>query len=251
MGNNGDGTIAVFNPQSGAYLGELKNDQGQTIQIANLWSLAFGNGHVGGDAKTLFFSAGLADGKHGLFGAIQAPGRQGLTTEGPGDFDPNAPGEAGDYPLPPLGGPALTNPAGDRPLTADLLPLDDSSLVMIPTLSSPSQGGSSHSATFTGIVTAAIGPADSYTVPLVSGADSRTALPPGDYSLPLNQFLNVDAQASASQMQTGSQVRGDRPASDARPVAAAHAEAPEDVSAIDSFFASLASSAAVLLQSSQ
>jgi uncharacterized protein (TIGR03118 family) len=251
VGNNGDGTIAVFNPQSGAYLGEPKNGQGQTIQIANLWSLTFGNGHVGGDAETLFFTSGMANEEHGLFGAIQAPGRQGLTTEGPGAFDPNAPGEAGDYPLPPLAGPSLSNPAGDRPLTADLLPPDDSSLVLIPTLSGLSPDGSSDSATLTAIVTAALSPVNSNAAPLAIGADSRTASPPVENSLPLNQFLNVDAQASASQAQTGSQVRGNRPANDARPVVSAQTDAPEDVSVLDSFFASLASSAAILLQSSQ
>src|SRR5439155_14342101 len=100
-----------------------------------LWALTFGNGHEGGAADTLFFTAGVASEQHGLFGAIQSPQRKGADTAGPGAFDPDAPSEPDDYPLPPRGGPALQDRVDDaRPATAVLLPLRESSLVQVPTL---------------------------------------------------------------------------------------------------------------------
>jgi uncharacterized protein (TIGR03118 family) len=140
VGNKGDGRINAYDPASGAFLGQLEDDSGSPIAIPDLWGLTFGNGHVGGDAATLFFAAGLGYDQHGLFGAIQAPGRRGADTGGPDAFDPNAPGETGDYPLPPTVGPALQPLSHDSPiLIGDLQPLKESSLVLAPTLSTTSQ----------------------------------------------------------------------------------------------------------------
>ena len=136
VGNNGDGHISAFDPHSGAFLGQLTDDAGAPIAIPYLWSLTFGNGHVGGDANALFFAAGVDDGAHGLFGAIQAPARRGTDTAGTGIFDPHAPGEPGDYPLPPRAGPALSSDSAVRPdPVVDFLPMARSSLVLVPTLS--------------------------------------------------------------------------------------------------------------------
>jgi uncharacterized protein (TIGR03118 family) len=136
VGNNGDGHIDAYDPRSGAFRGELAGANGTPIAIPNLWALAFGNGHFGGDSDTLFFAAGVDYNAHGLFGAIQAPDRRGADTAGSGAFDPNAPGEAGDYPLPPSAGPAFQVSSAERPIpTSDLLPLTDSSLALVPTLS--------------------------------------------------------------------------------------------------------------------
>jgi uncharacterized protein (TIGR03118 family) len=136
VGNNGDGHINAYDPGSGTFLGELADDRGMPIAIAHLWALRFGNGHAGGDADTLFFAAGLDDETHGLFGAIQAPQRQGRDTAGPLPFDSHAPGEPGDYPLPPSSGPALQESDKNSPVaTAILLPLTESSLALVPTLS--------------------------------------------------------------------------------------------------------------------
>ncbi|MBI1918732.1 MAG: TIGR03118 family protein [Planctomycetes bacterium] len=140
VGNNGDGHINAYDPGSGTFLGDLADDNGTPIAIPNLWALTLGNGHAGGDADTLFFAAGIDDEEHGLFGAIQAPGRRGADTAGAGAFDPNAPGEPGDYPLPPSGGPAFRASSEDRPIPiAALLPLRESSLALAPTLSTFSQ----------------------------------------------------------------------------------------------------------------
>jgi uncharacterized protein (TIGR03118 family) len=140
VGNNGDGRINAFDIASGAFLGQIMDGNGKSIAIPNLWGLAFGNGHEGGASDTLFFSAGLENEQHGLFGAIQAPGRRGAETSGTGTFDPNAPGETGDYPLPPSSEPMQARALNDvRLVTADLLPMRESSLVLIPTLSIAAQ----------------------------------------------------------------------------------------------------------------
>jgi uncharacterized protein (TIGR03118 family) len=75
VGNFGDGTINAYDPCSGAYLGTLNDVNGQAVSILGLWALRFGNGHNGGDANTLYFTAGIpgsgAVEDHGLFGGIQ------------------------------------------------------------------------------------------------------------------------------------------------------------------------------------
>ena len=71
IGNFGDGTINAFDPTSGNFLGQLKDQTGATLTNASLWGLVFGAGGTG-DANTLYFTAGLADEGHGLFGAITA-----------------------------------------------------------------------------------------------------------------------------------------------------------------------------------
>src|SRR5262249_22525535 len=107
VGNEGDGRINAYDPASGTLLGALADGHGVPLAIPNLWGLTFGNGHAGGDSDTLFFAAGLDYDAHGLFGAIQSPERRGADTAGSGFFDPHAPGEPGDYPLPPSGGPSF------------------------------------------------------------------------------------------------------------------------------------------------
>jgi uncharacterized protein (TIGR03118 family) len=141
VGNNGDGHINAYSPTSGAFLGQLPGDNGAPIAIPDLWALTFGNGHEGGDAQTLFFAAGIDQETHGLFGAIQSPQLRGTDTAGTGMFDPSAPGESGDYPLPPVSGPALASPRPPAHPTSVLLPLTESSLVLVPTLSTVSQPG--------------------------------------------------------------------------------------------------------------
>ena len=79
----GAGNINVFNPATGAYLGQLEQPDGTPIAITGLWDLEFGDGKPhGGKTNQLFFDAGPnAPGVsiNGLFGVIQAgraPGRQ-------------------------------------------------------------------------------------------------------------------------------------------------------------------------------
>jgi uncharacterized protein (TIGR03118 family) len=70
VGNFGDGRINVFDPVSGAFQGQLKDPDGETIRIDGLWGLKFGNGGKGGDAGTLYFTAGIDHEQHGLFGSL-------------------------------------------------------------------------------------------------------------------------------------------------------------------------------------
>ncbi|HEV3142843.1 MAG TPA: TIGR03118 family protein [Gemmataceae bacterium] len=84
VGNFGNGFINVFNPTTGAFLGQLKDPDGEPIQIDGLWALKVGNGKAGGDANTVYFTAGLFGETHGLFGSLSpvAPG----TPEGPAEM---------------------------------------------------------------------------------------------------------------------------------------------------------------------
>ena len=95
VGNNGDGHISAFNPENGAFLGQLTDSTGSRVSIPDLWALTFGNGAAGGDAGTLFFTAGLDNETGGPFGGFSAGPRgweQGAFA-GTGIFNPgNAPG---------------------------------------------------------------------------------------------------------------------------------------------------------------
>ena len=77
----GAGNINVYNPTTGAYLGQLDQPDGTPIAITGLWDLEFGDGTPqGGKTNQLFFDAGPnAPGVsiNGLFGVIQPAGDQG------------------------------------------------------------------------------------------------------------------------------------------------------------------------------
>jgi len=72
VGNFGDGSpsIHAYNPTSGLFLGTLQNEAGVDIVIDELWALQFGNGGNGGGVKTLYFTAGIGEEEHGLFGKL-------------------------------------------------------------------------------------------------------------------------------------------------------------------------------------
>ncbi len=73
VGNFGNGWINAFNPMTGAFIGSLMDSNGNPIVNDGLWGLAFGNGSVGAGTNTLYFTAGLDDEQHGLFGRIDTP----------------------------------------------------------------------------------------------------------------------------------------------------------------------------------
>jgi uncharacterized protein (TIGR03118 family) len=69
VGNFGDGTINVFNPMNGQFLGQLTDAAGHPLIIDGLWGLAVGT--AGANIQNqLFFTAGPADESHGLFGRL-------------------------------------------------------------------------------------------------------------------------------------------------------------------------------------
>jgi uncharacterized protein (TIGR03118 family) len=72
VGNFGDGRINAFDPVTGLFEGALAQADGTPLEISGLWGLIFGNGHFGGDFDTLYFTAGIEDESHGLFGSIAA-----------------------------------------------------------------------------------------------------------------------------------------------------------------------------------
>ena len=69
--NTNDGTINAFNPQTGAFVGTMKNTSGAVIHIDQLWAIDFGGGtDANGRTNTLFFTAGPANNVVGTFGTI-------------------------------------------------------------------------------------------------------------------------------------------------------------------------------------
>jgi uncharacterized protein (TIGR03118 family) len=83
VGNFGDGFIHAYDAASGSALGDLRDPDGEPIQINKLWALQVGNGGRGGLATAVYFTAGPFDESHGLFGS--------LTTAAPGS--PEGPAE--------------------------------------------------------------------------------------------------------------------------------------------------------------
>jgi uncharacterized protein (TIGR03118 family) len=71
VGNFGDGRINAYDPNTGEFLGRLRNEDNKPIEIEGLWALRFGNGVAIGNPTTLLFTAGINDEAHGLFGAIE------------------------------------------------------------------------------------------------------------------------------------------------------------------------------------
>src|SRR5258706_12161556 len=84
----GAGNINVFDPDTGAYLGQMHQPNGAPVAISGLWDLEFGDGTPdSGKTNQLFFDAGPnAPGVSGagLFGVIRAAGDQ----NGNGRSDP-------------------------------------------------------------------------------------------------------------------------------------------------------------------
>ena len=72
VGNFGDGTISAFDLTSGTFEGKLADLNGNTIVLGDLWGLINGNGGVGTDPNKVYFTAGVMNEAHGLFGSITA-----------------------------------------------------------------------------------------------------------------------------------------------------------------------------------
>jgi uncharacterized protein (TIGR03118 family) len=73
VGNVGSGEIGAYNPTTGKFLGFLENAAAKPIKIPGLWALYFGGGNTNsGPASSLYFTAGIDNYLHGLFGTITA-----------------------------------------------------------------------------------------------------------------------------------------------------------------------------------
>ena len=73
VGNFGDGRINAFDAAGGSFDGQMIDPEGNPLTINGLWALRFGAGAPNnGRTDQLFFTAGIADESHGLFGFIHA-----------------------------------------------------------------------------------------------------------------------------------------------------------------------------------
>ena len=71
VGQFGSGQIAAYNATTGRFVGLFRKPGGnEPLMIDGLWALSFGNGANAGPATTLFFTAGIEDEEHGLFGSL-------------------------------------------------------------------------------------------------------------------------------------------------------------------------------------
>jgi uncharacterized protein (TIGR03118 family) len=70
VGNFGDGTIDAYNLKNDQFQGQLTGSNGKPIVIGDLWAITPGNGGSGGSANTLYFTAGIQNEAHGVFGSI-------------------------------------------------------------------------------------------------------------------------------------------------------------------------------------
>ena len=69
--NTNQGTIHAFNLGNGQVVGTVKDVNGKTIQIDQLWGIAFGGGSANnGRTNQLFFTAGPHGNLTGTFGTI-------------------------------------------------------------------------------------------------------------------------------------------------------------------------------------
>jgi uncharacterized protein (TIGR03118 family) len=72
VGNfGGAGRICAFDASTGQYIDDLRDAADKPVAIAGLWGLQFGNGESLGDSNALYFAAGPADEKDGLFGSLR------------------------------------------------------------------------------------------------------------------------------------------------------------------------------------
>ena len=113
VGNHGDGRINAYDPDTGRFLGKLREDgRGRPVRIDGLFGLQFGNGRSFGDANALYFTAGPNDGADGLLGSLRFVADPPAGGRG---FRPAAPAADG---LRPLGGPTTPAPVAPAAVSA-------------------------------------------------------------------------------------------------------------------------------------
>jgi len=72
VGNFGDGTISAYDLTTGAFVDKLRGRNGAPLVFGDLWALTPGNGAAAGSTQNIYFTAGLSNEEHGLFGALSA-----------------------------------------------------------------------------------------------------------------------------------------------------------------------------------
>lgn len=69
VGNFGDGTVDVFDPNTNQLVGALPNPDGSTFKQAGIWGMSFGNNAANQPTNTLFYAAGPTP-TTGVYGRI-------------------------------------------------------------------------------------------------------------------------------------------------------------------------------------
>src|SRR5207247_342317 len=70
-GNFSDPGIHAVDPATGEFLGQRRSADNRPITLDGLWAIAFGGGVTNnGPTNSLFFTAGIDDESHGLFGVL-------------------------------------------------------------------------------------------------------------------------------------------------------------------------------------
>ena len=85
VGNFGDGTINAFDLKDDHFEGKLLDVKGAPITIGDLWALIPGNGSANSDPNKIYFTAGVENEGHGLFGSLAAipePDRSAMSMPG-------------------------------------------------------------------------------------------------------------------------------------------------------------------------
>jgi uncharacterized protein (TIGR03118 family) len=85
VGNFGDGRINAYDLASGTFMGQLLDASRNPLAIGDLWALIPGNGGSGSDPNAIYFTAGVEDEAHGLFGSlspVSEPGQIALVVLG-------------------------------------------------------------------------------------------------------------------------------------------------------------------------
>ena len=83
VGQFGSGEIAAYDIVTGKFIGKMLDSvSGGTLVIDGLWALSFGNGANAGPLNSLFFTAGIEDESHGLFGNLTPLGTEQLLGNG-------------------------------------------------------------------------------------------------------------------------------------------------------------------------
>ncbi len=80
VGNFGDGTINAYDLKNDMFVGKLMGTDGKPITIGDLWALEPGEGGNSGAIGTLYFTAGVQNEMHGLFGSLTVAPTSGHTS---------------------------------------------------------------------------------------------------------------------------------------------------------------------------
>ncbi|WP_245435447.1 TIGR03118 family protein [Microvirga calopogonii] len=76
VGNFGDGRINAYDPHDFHFIGTVDDPSGNQVVIGDLWALVPGNRGPNSDPHSIYFTAGVQDEAHGLFGKLTAAPEQ-------------------------------------------------------------------------------------------------------------------------------------------------------------------------------